>query len=164
MIALISCMAQNRVIGREGDMPWHLPADLKFFKRTTLGHPIVMGRKTFESVGSRPLPKRENIILTRDQSFAATGCTILHSLHEVLQRAKDEDILFIIGGAELYKQFIPYADLIYLTVIEEAIEGDTFFPVLDLEEWEISERVQGDPNVDNPNGYSFTFYTYSRKK
>jgi dihydrofolate reductase len=157
MISMIACMARNRVIGKDNQMPWHLPEDLKFFKRTTLGYPVVMGRSTYESIG-QALPGRENIILTRDRRFTADQCRVVHSVEDVLQLKKD---LFIIGGAATYEQFMPYADRLYITIIDQDFEGDTFFPYIDPEEWQLVEQVPGSKNEKNP--YDYTFNTFERK-
>ena len=118
----------NRLIGAGGDLPWHLPADLAFFKKTTSGHPIVMGRKTFESIG-RALPKRQNIVLTRDSSWSAEGVTVIHSPSELAQLEMEQpDPVYIIGGAEIYLQFLPLLDELLLTRVHTEYEGDTYFP------------------------------------
>ncbi len=131
MISIIVAVAgSKRVIGKKGGMPWHIPEELKRFREITTGHPIIMGRKTYESIG-RVLPERTNIVITRDPSFAAEGIVIARSLEEALQLAKDQpgnDEVFVIGGGEIYKQALPLADKLYLTVIDMEIEGDTFFP------------------------------------
>ena len=118
----------NRLIGAGGDLPWHLPADLAFFKKTTSGHPIVMGRKTFESIG-RALPKRQNIVLTRDSSWTADGVTVIHSPAELPQlEIEQPGPVYIIGGAEIYLQFLPLLDELLVTKVKTAYEGDTYFP------------------------------------
>ncbi|WNF36376.1 dihydrofolate reductase [Bacillaceae bacterium IKA-2] len=157
MISLIVAMAENNVIGFENKMPWHLPADLAHFKKTTTGHTIVMGRKTFQSIG-RPLPNRTNLILTRDLSFRAEGCLVIHDIKEVLEKAKKED-LFVIGGAEIYQQFLPYAEKIYSTQILESFHGDTFFPQL-TEEWKMvaTEKYE----KDKKNHYKYEFQVYKK--
>lgn len=157
MISLIVATGENNVIGLNNKMPWHLPADLAYFKRVTTGHAIVMGRKTFESIG-RPLPKRTNIILTRDKNFQATDCHIIHSVEAALELSK-QDQLFIIGGAEIYKQFLPHADKIYLTHIHQNFEGDTFFPKL-TDEWKLVSTEKHDP--DEKNQYEYEFRKYER--
>ena len=120
----------NRLIGSQGDLPWHLPGDLAFFKKTTSGHPIVMGRKTFESIG-RVLPKRQNIVLTRDPNWSAEGATVIHSPTDLPETALAlPDPVFIIGGAEIYQQFLPLLDEILVTRVKNAYEGDTHFPCL----------------------------------
>ena len=123
----IVAMTQNRVIGKDGDLPWHLPEDLKFFKKTTSGHPIVMGRKTYESIG-RPLPKRQNIVLTRDREWSAEGVDVIHSPEDIEKLNLDKSEVFIIGGAEIYKLFLNYMDELIITHVKGVYEGDTYFP------------------------------------
>lgn len=156
MISLIVAMSKNRAIGFENKMPWHLPADLAYFKKVTTGHAIVMGRKTFQSIG-RPLPNRTNLILTRDHSFRAEGCQLIHDIEEVLEKAKKED-LFVIGGAEIYQQFLPYAEKIYSTQILEDFHGDTFFPQL-TEEWQLVSTEKHGQDEKNRYKYEFQIYT-----
>lgn len=117
---------KNRVIGKKGGLPWYIPEELKRFKEITMGHPIIMGRKTYESIG-KALPGRTNIIITSSPNYTAQGCIVVHSLDEALQRARADEV-FIIGGGEIYKQALPKADKLYLTKIDTEIEGDTFFP------------------------------------
>ncbi|HSI91251.1 MAG TPA: dihydrofolate reductase, partial [Adhaeribacter sp.] len=140
MIALVVAMAENRVIGKNNQLIWHLPADLKHFKNLTTGHPIIMGRKTFESIG-KPLPNRTNIIVTRQEDFSAEGCLVAHSLNEALMMAQqlDSDI-FVIGGAEIYRQAMFLADTIYLTEVHHSFDGDTFFPEIDTVLWQETSR------------------------
>ncbi len=126
-IVLIAAMAANRVIGRDNAIPWRLPGDLARFKQTTMGHPIIMGRRTFESIG-RALPGRRNIVLTRRRGFTAPGCEVVHSLDEALAACRNEEKAFIIGGEQLYRDTLPLADEIILTVLDQEVEGDTFFP------------------------------------
>src|SRR5688572_14242565 len=157
MIALVVAMAENRVIGKENKLIWHLPADLKFFKNLTTGHPIIMGRKTFESIG-KPLPNRTNIVITRQQDFEAEGCLVAHSLSEALMMAQQMDSdVFIIGGAEIYKQAMFLADTIYLTEVHHSFEGDTFFPEIDSVLWEETSREEY--KADEKNAYDFAFVT-----
>lgn len=155
MISLIVAMDENRVIGFENKMPWYLPADLAHFKKTTTGHPIVMGRKTFQSIG-RPLPNRTNLILTRDQSFRAEGCQVIDNIEVVLEKSKKEDV-FVIGGAEIYQQFLPYAEKIYSTQILESFQGDTFFPPL-TDEWQLVSIEKHEE--DEKNRYKYQFQVY----
>lgn len=157
MISIIVAMDENRVIGFENKMPWYLPADLAYFKKITTGHPIVMGRKTFQSIG-RPLPNRTNIILTRDQSFRSEGCQVIHNIEEVLDKSIKED-LFVIGGAEIYKQFLPYAEKIYSTRILERFHGDTFFPKL-TEKWQLLSAEKHEK--DQKNNYQYEFQVYQK--
>ncbi|MCI2254751.1 dihydrofolate reductase [Domibacillus sp. PGB-M46] len=157
MISFIWAEAKGGVIGRDNDLPWRLPEDLRFFKRTTLGYPIVMGRKTFASFGSKPLPKRENIILTTERDFHQDGVTVVHSKEEVLQRAKNEDI-FVIGGANVFKQFLPEADRLYVTKIEAEFEGDTVIDFIPWDEFKETSRTKGEKNEENPYDYFFCVY------
>ncbi|MEW9669233.1 dihydrofolate reductase [Ammoniphilus sp. 3BR4] len=159
MISVIVAMSRNRVIGKDNKMPWHLPADLAYFKRTTMGHTVLMGRKTFESMG-RPLPGRKNVILTRQKDYQPEGCMVLHSIEEALAAFKGEE-LFVIGGAEIIKEFLPVVDRLYLTLIDEEFEGDTFLPELHLEDWVECSRTDGE--TDEKNTYPHTFLVYDRK-
>jgi dihydrofolate reductase len=158
MISLLVAMDTNRVIGKDNDLPWHLPADLKYFKNVTIGHPIIMGRKTHESIG-RPLPGRENIIITRDKSYKAEGCKVVNSIEETLVSGDRE--VFVIGGAEIFKQVLPDADRIYITYIEDEFEGDTFFPEIDDSEWMVISKEKGPKDDKNP--YDYYFVVYERK-
>lgn len=161
MISLIWAMDENRVIGYQNQLPWRLPEDLKFFKRVTIGHPIVMGRKTFESIG-KPLPNRENIVLTREQGYRCEGCTVMNSMEEFREYAKHkEEELFVIGGAEIFKEILPEADRLYLTMIHHQFEGDTFFPVFDIEKWDLQMREVGPKDERNP--YEYEFLIFERK-
>jgi dihydrofolate reductase len=135
MIALIVAMDQNRVIGKDNRMPWHLPADLAYFKQLTLGHPVIMGRKTFESLG-KPLPGRQNIIITANQTYQNADCLVIHTIDEALDYCKDQDA-FVIGGAQIYKEFFPSADRLYVTLIEQTFSGDTFFTEITDHLWTI---------------------------
>lgn len=148
MIAAIVAMSNNNVIGYENKMPWHLPQELKYFKKVTTGYPIIMGRKTFESIG-RPLPNRENIIVTRQSDYKAEGVTVINDLPAYLTENKNKD-LFIIGGEEIFKIAFPYLDTLYVTDILHTFEGDTYFPDFNKEEWNIksSSEVQVDENSE----------------
>lgn len=159
MISFIVAMDENRVIGKNNQLPWHLPEDLKYFKRVTMGHPIVMGRKTFDSIG-RPLPGRENIIITRNNEFKNESCTVFHSMEQLLQYCQDHsnEEYFVIGGAEVFKQLISFVDRLYITFINEQFEGDTFFPTIDMNEWELISREQGLQDEKNPYRYEFLIY------
>ncbi|PLR98897.1 dihydrofolate reductase [Bacillus sp. T33-2] len=161
MISFIVAMDKNLVIGKENQLPWHLPADLKFFKQVTMGHPIVMGRKTHESIG-RPLPGRENIVITRDKDYVAEGCTVIHSVEEItrLDEKKDDEI-FVIGGAEIFKLTLPVADRMYITLIEAEFEGDTYFPEINKNEWKLVTKEKGPKDDKNP--YDYYFCIYERK-
>lgn len=161
MISHIFAMDQNRVIGKDNRLPWHLPADLAYFKKVTMGHAIMMGRKTFESIG-RPLPGRENVVVTRNRSFRAEGCTVLHSLEEVRQFAANrDDEVFVIGGAELFQATLPVADRLYITKIEASFPGDTFYPAFDESKWQLVSYTKGIKDEKNP--YDYAFMVYERK-
>ncbi|WP_075982026.1 dihydrofolate reductase [Bacillus massilinigeriensis] len=158
MISLLWAMDENRVIGKNNELPWHLPEDLKYFKRVTMGHPIIMGRKTYESIG-RPLPGRENIIMTRNQDYKMDGCQIMSSVDELLRFNKAQnDEVFVIGGAEIFKEVLPFADRLYLTQIHEAFPGDTFFPEIKMDEWKLISSEKGIKNEKNPFDYEFLVY------
>jgi dihydrofolate reductase len=156
MISLIVVMDCNRVIGNEGRMPWHLPADLAYFKQLTLGHPVIMGRKTFESIG-KPLPGRQNVIITENKDYQKEGCTILHSITEALDFCADQEA-FVIGGATIYKAFLPIADKLLITLIQESFSGDTFFPEIDEQVWTLVSKTKGERNENNPYDYWFLVY------
>lgn len=147
-------MARNRVIGKDNQIPWHLPGDLRFFKQTTLGHHVLMGRKNYASMG-RPLPKRTNVVITRDPYFISTGCIIVHSIADALQVAHDngEEEAFIIGGGEIYAQSIDLLDRIYLTTINLEAEGDVFFPDFDRAEWQVVKSESFAANDRDPYDY-----------
>lgn len=147
-------MSENRVIGQHNQLPWHLPADLKHFKRTTMGKPVVMGRKTFESIG-RPLPGRTNIIVTRNPRFQQNNCIVVHSIEDAIDAVKTTDELMVIGGASFYEQSIPLADRMYLTLIRHTFPGDAFFPRYQKDDWLEIERSDHDADDTNPYPYSF---------
>jgi dihydrofolate reductase len=161
MISLLVAMDNNRTIGKNNDLPWYLPADLKYFKKVTMGHPIVMGRKTYESIG-RPLPGRENIIITRDKSYDIESAQVVHSIQEAIDVTKDEDEVFVIGGAEIFKQYMPDSDRLYITQIEHDFDGDTFFPEINYAEWKIISKEKGIKDEKNP--YDYYFMIYDRKE
>ncbi|MGP4071895.1 dihydrofolate reductase [Piscibacillus sp. B03] len=160
MLSFIVAMDENGVIGKDNDLPWYLPNDLKYFKEVTSGHNIIMGRKTFESIG-RPLPNRKNIILTRDKTYQADGCVVVHSMKE-LESYLQEDEVFLIGGAELFNIALPRADRLYITRIHDTFEGDTYFPNIDLTKWELIEQTPG--KTDERNVHDHTFLIYKRKR
>lgn len=160
-ISIIAAVAKNRVIGKDNKLPWNLPADLKHFKDLTLGKPIVMGQKTFESIG-KPLPGRTNVVLTLDKSFNPSGCIMAHSIEEALEKAGNCQEVMICGGASVYKQFLPRADKMYLTLIEGDFEGDAYFPEFDWQDWQETERIENQP--DKENHYKYTFLILARKR
>lgn len=159
-ISIIAAMDENRVIGYQGQMPWHLPADLKHFRQITMGKPIIMGRKTYESIG-KPLDGRTNIIVTRNPGFQAPDCTVTHSLEEALQAAASENPqeAVIIGGGNLYTQALPLADTLYLTQIQEQFNGDTYFPAWEPQQWQTLESTDHNPDAKNPYAYRFLTLT-----
>ncbi|MCB2194447.1 MAG: dihydrofolate reductase [Bacteroidetes bacterium] len=161
MISIIVAVAENNVIGKDNSLIWHLPRDLKHFKETTSGHYIIMGRKTFESNG-RPLPNRTNVIITRDKNYKAEGCIVVHSLEDAIKEAKEDSEAFIIGGGVIYEMAMPLVDRIYLTKIHHKFEGDTYFPEINMDEWEVTEERFFE--IDEKNKYPFTILTLDRKK
>jgi len=160
-ISMIAAMAKNRVIGFEGDMPWHLPDDLKFFKAKTTGKPVIMGRKTFESIGSRPLPNRPNMVISRNPEFKAPGAKVFPLIDLALASLESVDEVVIMGGGQLYQQMLRRADRLYLTLIDAELEGDTFFPDWTTLSWVESERRSHDQ--DERHAYSFDFVTLDKK-
>jgi dihydrofolate reductase len=154
IIALISAMGRNRVIGINNTLPWRLPADLKHFKQITMGKPVLMGRKTYESIG-KPLPGRTNIIISRDGDYRVPGCIVAHSIDAALASAAGHEEIMVIGGAALYQQMLPRADRLYLTLIDEDFKGDAWFPEIQPEQWQEQDRVDHEPDAANPYHYSF---------
>ena len=146
-LSLIVAIAKNRVIGHQNKMPWHLPAELQYFKRITMGHPIIMGRKTFQSIG-RPLPGRQNIVVSRNTGFTATGVEVVHSIDEAIALTAGEDA-FVIGGATLYIEALPRANKLYVTEVDATPEGDTFFPLLNAHEWRETSREHREKDEKN---------------
>ena len=165
MLSIIVAMARNRVIGVENDLPWRLPADLKFFKEKTLGKPCVMARRTFESRGG-VLKNRPNIGLTRDREYQVDGAIVVHSIDEALREAEarlgDGDEIMILGGATLYEAILPHVDRMYITLVHEEFEGDTRFPEFDPDEWREVWREDHDPDEKNRYPYSFTLLERER--
>jgi dihydrofolate reductase len=159
VVSLVVAMARNHVIGRDNTLPWRLPEDLKHFKAVTLGKPVLMGRRTFESIG-KPLPGRTNLVLTRDTAWKSDGAVVVHTLNEALARSDAAQELAGIGGAEIFRLLIPLASRIYLTRIDADIPGDTVFPPLDYSQWmEIDSRSF---SADERNAYDMTFVTLER--
>ncbi|WP_088006293.1 dihydrofolate reductase [Indiicoccus explosivorum] len=160
MISLLVAHDSNRVIGKDNQLPWHIPEDLKYFKEKTMGKGIVMGRKTFESIG-RPLPGRKNIVLTRKKDYEAPGAEVVHSLDDGIRSAAEQhQEIMIIGGAELFKETLPIADRLYVTYIDRPFEGDTYFPPYGKEEWTLvssSEKHQ-------TSGIPYSFLVYERQE
>lgn len=153
-ISIIVAAAANNVIGRDGGLPWHLPEDLRRFKELTLGKPLLMGRKTHESIG-RPLPGRQNIVLTRQTGYEATGCKVVGTIESALAIAKGAEELMVIGGNAVYEMMLPLCERIYLTRVHEAVDGDTFFPEIDTNHWQLTDRQDFAANPDRPHAFSF---------
>ncbi len=159
-LTLIAAMAENRVIGKDNDLIWHLPDDLKHFKELTKGHHVIMGRRTYESMG-KPLPHRTNIVITRQADFKAPGCIIVHTLKEAIQKAEGDSQPFIIGGGKIYEQSMEMADTIELTIVKHEFDGDTYFPAME-EEWWQEEWREHHPQ-DERHQYAFDFIRYRKK-
>lgn len=161
IISIIVAVAENNVIGKDNKLPWHLPADLKYFKQTTAGHPVIMGRGTYESLG-KPLPGRTNIILTRQPHYQADGCIITGNLESAIAQARNTgtDEAFILGGGDIFRQALLYARRIYLTRILHHFDGDTFFPELNAVDWKLTSEILHQP--DEKNKYAFAFQVFER--
>src|ERR1700744_5083292 len=158
IVSIIVAIGENNAIGKNNQLLWHLPADLKHFKNKTAGHTIIMGRKTFDSVG-KPLPKRRNIVVTR-QDITIPGCEVVKSIEEGLALCEGEDEVFIGGGAEIYRQAMHLTDIIYLTIIHKNFDADTLFPEIDYKIWKETERE--DHAADEKNPYPYSFITLKR--
>jgi len=161
MITIIAAVAANNALGKDNQLIWHLPADLKRFKKVTSNHHIIMGRKTYESLG-KPLPNRVNIIITRNLNYVAEGCIVVNSLSEAIEAAKNDPNPYILGGAEIYNQAMDIADKLDLTFVHHKFEADAFFPNIDLTVWKESSRE--DFKADEKNKYDFSFVTYIKKE
>ncbi|PEK99878.1 dihydrofolate reductase [Bacillus sp. AFS017336] len=159
MIAALVAMSENNVIGLNNEMPWHLPQELAYFKKVTTGHTIIMGRKTFDSIG-RPLPKRENVIVTRQKDFHPDGVTVINDVISYLEDHKNED-LFIIGGAEIFNLTFPYLDTLYITEIEHNFEGDTFFQNFLKGDWNV--KSVSEVQIDEKSEIKYRYFVYEKK-
>ncbi len=163
-LSIIAAVSENHVIGKDNDLVWHLPADLKFFKNKTLGHSLIMGRKTFESFG-KPLPKRTSIVVTRQKDYQLPydNCFVVHSLQQAIERVSKEDEVFVAGGSEIYDQALALAQKLYLTRIHANFEGDTFFPLKNPEQngWKLIAKQYHEP--DEKNKYPFSFLEYEKE-
>jgi len=158
-LSLIWAMDNNRLIGKDNALPWKLPADMAWFKASTMGKPILMGRKTYESIG-RPLPGRTNLILTRQTGLKIDGCRVIHSLDEALVTVPDADEIMVMGGAEIYALLLDQADRLYITEIDGAFEGDAWFPEFDRDQWQEIRRESHQP--DEKNAYAYAFIMLER--
>ena len=161
MVTIIAAVGRNRALGKDNDLIWHLPADLRRFKSLTRGHHVIMGRKTFESLG-KPLPNRTNIIVSRNPDYRAEGCIVVNSLEKALEIAQTDPKPFILGGAEIYKQALSFADQMDLTYVHEDFEADAFFPQFDPQEWEMTGRE--DFYKDEEHAYDYSFVQYKKRK
>lgn len=163
MISMIAAVAENRVIGNKNTIPWHLPADFKYFKETTLGKTIVMGLNTFNSIGAKPLPGRKHIILNNDPDYIAPeNCEVAHSIEEVLKMIKNEEEVFVCGGASVYSQFLPMSEKLYITEVHANPEGDTYFPEINKQEWK--EIWRKDHKADPRNAHDHSFIILEKIK
>lgn len=161
MVSIIAAISDNNVIGKDNKLIWHLPEDLKRFKELTTGHTIIMGRRTFESLG-KVLPNRKHIVLTRDENYHVDNenVIIIHDIENLEQYIDKEAENFVIGGAIIYRQLMPKADKMYITKIHEKFEGDSYFPIINEKEWSITEKIKGMQNEQNP--YDYEFLTFVR--
>ncbi|HEY9384099.1 MAG TPA: dihydrofolate reductase [Gemmatimonadales bacterium] len=159
IVSLVLAMAENRVIGRAGGLPWHLPKDLQYFKKLTVDHTVIMGRKTFEEI-KQPLANRRNVVISRQPSFQPRGVTVVPSLEEALALGATESEVFVIGGGEIFRLALPRADRLYLTLVHAKVEGDTYFPSFDLATWALEEEEHHP--ADEKHAYAFTFRRYRR--
>lgn len=160
MLTIIAAVAKNNALGKNNQLIWHLPADLKRFKKITSGHHVIMGRKTFESLG-KPLPNRTTIIITRNTNFKAAGCIIVNSLTEAVKIAAIDENPFILGGAEIYKQAMDVADILDLTIVHKEFDADVFFPEIDPTIWKETSRE--DLKADDKNKYDYSFVTFKKR-
>ncbi len=159
-LSIIVAMAQNRTIGVNNTLPWRCPEDLKHFKALTMGHHMIMGRKTYDSIG-KPLPGRTTVVVTRNTDLSIDGCVVAHSLQEAIASCAGDQEIFVVGGAELYRQAIPLVDTLYLTEIQQDVEGDAFFPEFDANLWQETAREIRAQETPQPLAYHFV--TYRRK-
>ena len=159
---IMAAIAKNKVIGKDNNLIWHLPADLRFFKQTTKGHTLIMGRKTFESLGN-PLPHRDSLVVTRNASYTSDGITVFHSLESALAHAEQKGLekVFILGGGEIYRQSMNIANKLLITEVHTEFVGDTYFPEIDPEMWKEISREEH--KADEKNKYDFAFVEYVRK-
>jgi len=161
IISIIAAVADNMIIGDKNSLPWNLPADLEYFKKNTLGKPIIMGAKTFESIG-KALPNRKNIILSYDKNYKAEGCLVVTSIEQALGEVGESEEVMIAGGASIYKQFLPLANRLYLTFIHHDFKGDAYFPKFDINKWKEIKRIDNKPDIKNI--YPYSFVVLERKK
>ncbi|MDD3668667.1 MAG: dihydrofolate reductase [Bacteroidales bacterium] len=161
MLNIIVAVAQNGAIGKDNQLLWHLSEDLKYFKQTTLGSPIIMGRKTWESLPFKPLPKRENIVISTNKNFKTEGAKLVHSTEEAVEYCKKFENCFVIGGATIYKSLMLYCDKLYITKVYKDFEADTFFPEIEEDKWALES--ESEMQKDEESGLEFQFLVYTRK-
>ncbi|MEK6248518.1 MAG: dihydrofolate reductase [Planctomycetales bacterium] len=159
MLSIIVAMDRNRVIGRDGGLPWHISADLKRFKQLTMGQPIIMGRKTYDSIG-RPLPGRRSIVISRNRGYAAEGVEVVRNLDEALRLAESAEEVFVIGGSSIYELALSLTDRLCITQVAAEVDGDTFFPEVDFQQWRMT--AESAVEKDDKSGLAFQFLTYER--
>jgi dihydrofolate reductase len=161
-ISIIAAIGKNYELGRNNDMLWHISADLKRFKKITSGHPVIMGRKTFDSINNKPLPNRRNIIITHSSEYSYPNVEIVHSVDEALKKIGSDEEVFILGGATIYEQLLPVTEIMYLTMVDKEYEADTFFPRFDPNQWQTVESI----NItdDKQAGVKYSFITLQRIK
>jgi dihydrofolate reductase len=160
MISIIVAIAENMAIGKDNDLLWHIPADLKRFKQITSGHPVIMGKRTWESLPRRPLPNRRNIVITDLAGEQISGCEMAYSIGEAIALCKPDEENFIIGGASVYRQFLPYADRLYLTRVYKSFDGDVFFPEIDFSQWKLISKHE--VPKDEMAGFDYANEIYER--
>ncbi len=160
-ISIIVAVAENNAIGKGNKLLWHISDDLKRFKRLTTGHPVVMGKKTYESLPVKPLPNRTNVVISDIEGELIKGCEMAYSIEEAIEKCPDNEESFIIGGGSVYRQFMPFADKLYITKVHKAFDADTFFPEINENEWQLIERKETEP--DENNDFNFSYLTYTRK-
>lgn len=164
ILSLLVAASENNVIGKNNRLPWHLPNDMRFFKNTTWGLPVIMGRKTYDSLKAEPLPGRVNIVITRQKDWQPKGIIVAHSLQQAISAAQqtDSNEIFILGGGEIFKEAITTADRIYITRVHAVVEGDVFFPEIDADKWKLVSKR--DCFADEKHAYDYTFETWERKE
>jgi len=159
-ISIIVAIAENNAIGKDNQLLWHIPGDLKRFKKITTGHTVIMGKRTYESLPARPLPNRTNMVITDIPGEIFPGCQMAYSIDEAIQKCDKNEENFVIGGGSVYRQFLPIADKLYLTVVRKFFEADTFFPEINFDEWKLIEKT--DIEADTEINFSYSYLIYSR--
>jgi dihydrofolate reductase len=160
MISIIVAIAENLAIGKNNDLLWHIPGDLKYFKKVTSGHPVIMGKRTYDSLPKRPLPNRRNIVITDIPGEVIAGCEMAYNIEDAIALCDPSQENFIVGGASIYRQFLPFAGRLYLTRVHKSFEGDVFFPEIDFSQWTLISKENHGP--DEHNGFSYTYEVYDR--